>query len=189
MPPWNDWYHIMGHTYGTWLPGDPKGFRTRHHREHVEGDYRNPPPKGMYDARLEQSKRLMKRDPVYLEWDQRVRAIDEIVASLRRRSIEFAIFSLDRIHLHGLARFPDHNPRHWIGVAKRECSHYCKQTGHAPVGGLWATRCKYLPVNDAAHRENVFDYIRKHEDKGAAIRYFVPAAPTMLDFNPDTLLL
>jgi hypothetical protein len=24
--PWNDWYHIMTHTYGTWLPGDPKGF-------------------------------------------------------------------------------------------------------------------------------------------------------------------
>ena len=37
--PWNDWYHVMCHTYGTWLPGDPKGFRTRHHREQVEGDY------------------------------------------------------------------------------------------------------------------------------------------------------
>ncbi|MGH7177977.1 MAG: hypothetical protein ACREJC_11395, partial [Tepidisphaeraceae bacterium] len=23
--PWNDWYHVMAHTYGTWLPGDPRG--------------------------------------------------------------------------------------------------------------------------------------------------------------------
>lgn len=44
--PWNDWCHCMGHTYGTWLPGDPCSFRTRHHRQHIEGDYRNPPPKG-----------------------------------------------------------------------------------------------------------------------------------------------
>lgn len=43
IQPWNDWYHIMCHTYGTWLPGDPRGFRTRHHREHVEGDYKSPP--------------------------------------------------------------------------------------------------------------------------------------------------
>lgn len=57
--PWCDWYHIMGSTFGTWLPGDPKGFRTRHHREHVEGDYKNPPPKGTHDARWKRSKELM----------------------------------------------------------------------------------------------------------------------------------
>ena len=55
--------------------------------------------------------------------------------------------------------------------------------------GLWATRCKCLPINDAAHRENVFDYIRKHEEKGAAIRCFAPAVPTMLDFDPNSLLI
>jgi hypothetical protein len=64
--PWNDWYHCMGSTYGTWLPGDARGFRTRHHREHIEGDYRNPPPKGMYEARHQQSKDVMQRDVVYL---------------------------------------------------------------------------------------------------------------------------
>jgi hypothetical protein len=47
IAPWNHWYHCMGNTFGTWLPGSPKGFRTRHHREHVEGDYKHPPPKGM----------------------------------------------------------------------------------------------------------------------------------------------
>jgi hypothetical protein len=45
MSAWRDWYHVTGSTYGAWLPGDPRGFRTRHHRQHVEGDYKDPPPR------------------------------------------------------------------------------------------------------------------------------------------------
>src|SRR3954468_9029001 len=56
--PWNNWYHCMGNTYGTWLPGDPRGFRTRLHREHVEGDYRNP-PKEDYRQRAGASRRTL----------------------------------------------------------------------------------------------------------------------------------
>src|SRR5687768_17438019 len=62
--PWNDWYHVTVHVYGSWLRGDPKGWRSRHHREHCEGDYRNPPPTGKYDHLYELSKSLMKRDPI-----------------------------------------------------------------------------------------------------------------------------
>src|SRR5258706_3182865 len=89
--PWHDWYHVMGHTYGTWLPGDPKGFRTRHHREHVEGDYKHPPPKGKYDELWNRSKDLMKRDPVYLTPIQRERATEEIIRSLKKWGIRFRI--------------------------------------------------------------------------------------------------
>ena len=42
MLPWNDWYHCTTHTYGSWLRGDRRGWRARHHREHVQGDYKNP---------------------------------------------------------------------------------------------------------------------------------------------------
>src|SRR5258707_1081254 len=93
--PWNDWYHIMCHTYGTWLPGDPKGCRTRHHREHVEGDYKNPPPKGKYDGLWARSKRLMKRDPVYLSSEQRSRAVEEFDRSFRKWDVLFRIISID----------------------------------------------------------------------------------------------
>jgi hypothetical protein len=36
------WYHIIETTYGAWLYGDQRGFRTRHHREHVDGDDKRP---------------------------------------------------------------------------------------------------------------------------------------------------
>ena len=75
--PWNNWYHCMGNTHGTWLPGDPRGFRTRHHKEHVEGDYKNPPVEN-YEQRLRKSKELMKRDPVYLTVTQRRRVVESL---------------------------------------------------------------------------------------------------------------
>lgn len=74
----------------------------------------------MYDERFERSNRLMKRDPVFLDDEQRKRAVDELVASLQRRNIEIAAASVDRIHKHILARFPDYDPRHWVGIAKKD---------------------------------------------------------------------
>src|SRR4051812_43124354 len=143
MTPWDHGYHCMGNTYGTWLPGDRRGFRTRHHKRDVPYDYKHPPPKGLYDRLYKRSKALMRYAPVYLETtEQRRRVLEEFVGSLLRRGIEVAIVSVDRVHWHALARFPDHNPRHWLGIAKRESSHYCKQTGHAPEGGLWSLACE-----------------------------------------------
>jgi len=159
----------MGHTYGTWLPGDPKGFRTRHHRDHCEGDYKNPPPKGTFDDLHERSKDLMQRDPVYLDETQRRLALDAFINSLLKRNIPVIIGGIDRIHFHVLAPFPDHNPRHWIGIAKKESSHALKAQGHGIDGGIWAVRCKCLPIEDARHAERANGYIADHADRGAVI--------------------
>jgi hypothetical protein len=161
----------MGHTYGTWLPGDPRGFRTRHHREHIEGDYRHPPPKGKYAARYEDAKRLMKRDPVYLTIEQRRLVVRLLVESLHRRNFDVATACVTDVHFHILARFPDHNPRHWIGIAKKESSHFAKQEGLGAEGGLWAVRTKSLPVNDRAHQLNAAKYIFDHRSEGGVVRY------------------
>jgi hypothetical protein len=165
--PWNDWYHVMFHTYGTWLPGDPKGFRTRHHREHIDGDYRNPPPKGKYDELWERSKRLMKREPVWLTYEQRKRAVEEFVRSFKKWNVQVRVLSIDAIHFHALIKCPDHNPRHWVGLAKKESSAYMKRDGSAPQGGLWAVRCECLPIANAGHFDRVIHYIPEHESKGA----------------------
>ena len=188
MNPWNDWYHCMGHTYGTWLPGDPKSFRTRHHREHIIGDYKNRPPKGLYEKRHERAKRLMKRDPVFLDVPQRKRALQEFIASLMRRDLVIAIGSIDRIHFHFLAQIPDHDPRKWIGIGKRESSHYCKRVALAPEGGLWAVRSKNVPVADDGHFERTLEYIRDHKKFGAAIWEGEPL-PALWNFNPSDLLV
>ena len=183
--PWNNWYHVMCHTYGTWLPGDPKGFRTRHHREHVEGDYKNPPPRGKYDQLWKRSKELMKRDPVYLTVPQRQRAVEEFAKSFAKWRVLVAILSIDRIHFHGIIQVLTYNPRHFVGLAKKECSAYMKLDGLTAPGGLWAVRCKCLPIADDSHLTSARDYIHDHIDLGAAI--YQPA--DTIDIPIDALLV
>src|SRR3954469_8997801 len=86
--PWNNWYHCTTHTYGTWLRGDPRGWRARHHREHVIGDYKNPPPRGMYEKIFARSKSLMKRDAVRINRDE---VIDFILRCVVDRFAEFKV--------------------------------------------------------------------------------------------------
>src|SRR4051812_14373566 len=89
--PWNDWYHVTVHVYGSWLRGDPRGWRSRHHREHVEGDYKHPPPKGTYDQLYELSKALMKRDPVRIAAALRQFVANAVAARLQHDGIEVLI--------------------------------------------------------------------------------------------------
>jgi hypothetical protein len=157
----------MGNTYGTWLPGDPRGFRTRHHRRHVEGDYKHPPPKGTYDDLLIHSSELMSRESVCLTLPQQAFVCSQIVQSLLRRNIELIILSLNAYHFHLLARFRDHKPRHHIGVAKKESSYYLRAEQGGCSAPIWAARSKCLPIRDRQHQLNVVNYIRSHKDRGA----------------------
>ncbi len=172
MPPWNDWYHVNGNTHGTWLRGDPRGWRARHHREHVQGDYKDPPPEGTYDRLHARSKQLMTRPPVRLTPQAAHIACNEIVASLLRHDIQALAVAVDDHHYHILARFPDHNPRKWVGIAKKNSARALSDASLVPAGGVWAVRCRCLPVRDRAHQLNVFRYIEKHARRGASIWTF-----------------
>src|SRR6187200_2543057 len=103
------WFHITTHTYGAWLYGDPRGFRSRHHREHVEGDYKNP-PRGEaakeYAEKRERSQESLKQEPVRLPED--MRAI--VGAALRERlhylGAQVLAVSMSATHAHILAKMP-----------------------------------------------------------------------------------
>jgi hypothetical protein len=161
------------------LPGDPRGFRTPEHRQHVDGDYKSPPPKGKYDPLHDHTKSALKRPPVYLNSNQRKLCVKFLAESLLRRRIEVIIASVDATHFHILARFLDCRADHWIGIAKRETSHFAKEASASPHGGLWARNGKSQPIRNRAHQLSTFRYIQNHKSKGAAL-WFPPkpvAAP------------
>ncbi len=85
-------------------------------------DYKSPPPAGKFDGLYRSAQNSMKRDAVRLNLPQRQRAVEEIVGSFAKWQIELKILAVTEIHLHALARVPDHNPRHDMGLAKKECS-------------------------------------------------------------------
>jgi hypothetical protein len=115
------WFHLTTHTYGAWLYGDPRGFRTRRHREHVEGDYKNPPPPGKYADKSERSKESLKQNPVRLTPEMRA----VVGAALRERLVglgaEVIAVSMSATHAHILAKVPDSKEvqRQWMGLAKK----------------------------------------------------------------------
>jgi len=59
--------------------GIPRGWRAQHHREHVEGDYKKPPPPGMYERLHARSRALMKREAVWIAADLRPIVVAAIV--------------------------------------------------------------------------------------------------------------
>jgi hypothetical protein len=119
MKAWWGWYHVNGNTYGTWLRGDPRGWRARHHREHVDGDYKDPPAPGTYDRLLVNSRRLMTRDAVRLSGAAKRLACQTMIGSLRRNGIEVIALSVDDHHFHLLARFPRSKPTDRPGPTRR----------------------------------------------------------------------
>jgi len=44
------WWHLILTCRGQWLPGDPRGFRSRDHRLHSSGDYKHRPPDGEHEG-------------------------------------------------------------------------------------------------------------------------------------------
>ena len=160
------WFHFIETTYGSWLYGDARGFRTRHHREHVEGDYKNPPPPDKYAFERQRSIVSLKQPPVILatEW----RPI--IGGAVRDRLQQVGAFVLCLAqagqHLHLLAKLPiGIKPRIWMGLGKKHSAFEAKARGWK--GKLWGKRGNELKVRDRAHQLNVYHYILDHAKENA----------------------
>jgi hypothetical protein len=165
------WFHVTGNTYGTWLPGDPRGWRSRGHRRHVQGDYRNPPPPGLYDALNDHSKRLLANDAVLLTRPQRQRGGQAMVRMLRSiLEIELLALSAGRMHYHMLGRFSRARVKSQVGRAKKHASFELTPLG-AP-GRVWARGCRPLPIKNESHQRNAYRYILNHKREGAWVWSF-----------------
>ena len=187
---WHHWYHCMGNTYGTWLPGDPRGFRTERERRHVDGDYRNPPPRGKYEGLHRSMGESMNRGAVHLSVTLRAMARDEFLQSFAKWEIEVASISVGEIHFHVLARFADSDPRRYVGLAKKETTANMRRSGQVGWGGLWGQKCECVPIRDNGHFWNAFGYILDHEKQGSAVWSNPNRQPPAGGFpDPDGLLI
>lgn len=172
MGAFNRWYHVVAGTYGSWLPGDPRGFRTLKEKETVPFDYRNPPPEGKYEGLRRAVVASMSREPVRLDRSQREVVVKSVVETLANRKVEVLCLALDGHHLHLLARFVRGNPRDEVGIAKRTSWNALREKGHAFPGGVWARSCGAHPIKDRKHQVATFRYILKHRSRGATVWTF-----------------
>jgi hypothetical protein len=160
------WVHFVETVYGAWLYGDARGFRTRHLREHIEGDYKNPPPSGKYDSKRRHSIANLKQPPVVLATAWRPVIGGAVRDRLQDQGAFVLCLSQGGQHLHLLAKLPlECDARIVMGLAKKHAAFEAKALGWQ--GKLWAKRGKELRVRDRAHQLNVYRYILKHALEGA----------------------
>jgi hypothetical protein len=160
------WVHFVETTYGAWLRGDARGFRTRHHREHVEGDYKCPPPTGTHTKIRNRSLKLLKQPPVTLAKTWR----PILGIALREKLVEkgslVLCMAVARQHVHVLAKMPvGTDPRFVMGLAKKNATFEARRRGWS--GELWAKRGKEVEVKSRAHQLRAYEYILAHRDQGA----------------------
>ena len=161
MPtPGKCWWHNILSTHGSWLPGNPRGFRSRKHRIHSSGDYKNPPPPGehagLYRYHSERTKRtvLLASDREHVGRSLWQRAEDR---GHRMRTIAVSF-----THAHMLVEMPyDHDDmKSAIGECKRTASVAVSKTY---PGGIWARLGDFNRVKTADYWENCHQYILGQE--------------------------
>ena len=159
------WYHCILTTYGAWLPGDPRGFRTRNHREHIEGDYKNPPPPGQHDQRHARSKELQKYPTVILTPSERQRLGQKAIEHLQQRSIELLSLALGGQHLHLQLKCDPDEVIDTLGRVKRALWYERRVSGNS--GKLWGLGRKIVPIKNRSHQKTLLEYILAHQKEGA----------------------
>ena len=161
------WAHVILHTRCSWLHGDGRGFRSRGHRLHSSGDYRNPPPPGEH-AGLRRHHRGRSGPAVVLGPEVRPRVASAAVEKLRDRGCVVLALSVSPSHLHALASLPRSHREadEIIAAVKQRASHAAGREVPKP---LWAQGGCVRDVRDYAHHRNVFFYVRDGQERGSSV--------------------
>ena len=158
--------HAICTLHGQWLPGDRRGFRSRDHKVHSSGDYKNPPPPDEHEGLRRWAQSHIKGAPSFLLADQLASIGLAFLWKLDAMDLFPRILSSGCTHLHVLFDAPpgmvDVMPM--LGRAKQYAS--LKLADHQ--GQLWAEGAKIIRTRDIQHARNVFGYIRDHAIKEGA---------------------
>ncbi|MCB9838490.1 MAG: transposase [Phycisphaeraceae bacterium] len=153
------WFHIQWGTFGSWLPGDPRGFRNHQHRIHSRGDYKNPPPPGEHRGLHNYAQRVLHKPRITLDNDAKAAVRDAIIAKSSRDGAHLRCVAVSSNHVHALLNIdPDHiTPV--VGALKRASSHAIRDRF---PGRVWGARKHVDAVRDQGYLSNVESYILAH---------------------------
>jgi REP element-mobilizing transposase RayT len=167
-PPGKQWFHITFGTLGSWLPGDPRGFRTKHEKIHSSGHHRAPPPPGEHAKLLCYSEQLRPDAVVILKPLLPVIG-HAIIESAGQHGYRINALSIAPMHAHLLIELPRTGTVAEVGKLKRRASFAIKDR---MPGRVWAKGCGVKPIKDKSHLVNTFNYILRHKEQGAWVWSF-----------------
>ena len=159
------WYHVVLGTYNSWLPGDPRGFRSHHHKVHSSGDYRQPPPMDEHNG-LRRYWRTVSGAVVVVPPSAMGVVGQAMVTRLARRGLRVVALAVGGSHAHLLVELPHNRAAQsdLLGQAKSASSHAIRRV---LPGRVWAAGWKLVPVHDRRQQQQTFPYIVAHAQQGA----------------------
>ena len=160
----SDWVHAIVTLRGWWLPGDPRGFRSRGHRIHSSGDYRNPPPVGEH-AGLSALNRARATKVAEFTVEERRTVAEVFVERLGPAPWRLLAVACGAGHLHALFRAGDADAALVLGQIKRIASY---RIGRG-AGRVWGRGAGIDRIADEGHWRAVERYILAHEREGAVV--------------------
>jgi hypothetical protein len=174
------WWLVTWNTYGTWLPGDPRGFQTWRGNEYVPPPRRYARPgESVYDPRKYASRhaaaRAMTEEPVRLTLAQQRVALPAIVKDIAELPIMPAIMALGPDHVHLLAKFGSLKIRPTVGRLKSMATRAIKDSDPKfNPKRTWAKECHERRLDDEPAYRTAFAYVERHADQGFLIHTWPP---------------
>ena len=151
------WRLITINTKNSWHHGSPRGFRSRDHRVHSNGDYRNPPPKDEH-AGLLRYRKERSEEKIRLPRSVRDCIAKTLSKVLTEAGYRVLAISVSSDHAHIVVELPDNvrQVKAIIGDAKRLASRAIKRTH---PGSVWSAGCDYEPVDDRPRLKSEVEYV------------------------------
>ena len=182
------WRHLIINTHASWLHGNPRGFRSRHHRIHSSGDYRNPPPPGEHAA-LHRYQAARTSGPVVIEPDLREVIGLAFVNALLQAGHPVLDASVGAKHAHAVTELPDNIVaiRAIVGEAKRIASPRSGRTCRARYGRAGASTGESVTITISRTLTTTSSTVRKKgHGRGARRRASASASCSRPDTHGDT---
>ena len=145
-------YFLTWTTYGTWLPGDERGW-VHHRNSGIQ------PPDSQ---RAAQARKLMKACPVRLSDKQREIASETIRASCRAKGWHVHALNVRSNHVHIVLNAADQGPERAMSFLKAWASRKLNEIFSPSVRQRWWTRhgsTRYIKT--AASLDKAIEYVRR----------------------------
>ncbi|MCH8828678.1 MAG: hypothetical protein IID45_03770 [Planctomycetes bacterium] len=179
------WWLVTFGTYGQWLPGDPRGFKTWRGHRYVPPTYgKNRFGEPTYDPDIfreeYQTAQRMVGDLVAFSMDHRRLVAYAISDDLESLPIVPSILAVTNLHVHLIAKFGGLKIRPSVGRFRSAATQKMHENG--VIGErFWAKGCHMESLADEETFLQGFEYVKSHEQQGAVVKIW------QLDYADDVL--
>ncbi len=150
-------HFITWTTYGTWLPGEPRGYGTHGAKQTFRGD----------DQQLHQwAEDHLAGESIRLD-TKGLKMVADVLRGLFAADQRLIVAAVTPVHCHLVADIPRDDLSRLMNIVKGKSSHALGSIGLK--GRTWSRRYHAQLLCDGDSVDNAIAYVRSHDEQGALI--------------------